>query len=162
MLAGAALLLAGGLPGRTAAEPPPGRDGAAAVVRSSAPLSEPSTQARARRNGAKAESHPGPFTLEPGEESEPYTISFQNTGRSTWTTRDGYHLRNVTTGSRFPLGPEFPPGCDGLPRLQVCSWTITATASNEPGPRKFTFRYRLYRDQKPFGDTIKVQFKVKR
>ncbi len=93
----------------------------------------------------------GPFNLiaAPGQQAQ-FTVTFKNTGNSTWTTSGGYVMVEVSSGTTFALTT-----CDPTPPGITCTKNINASipAGTALGT-VFNFSFRMRHNGALFGDTI--------
>ena len=110
--------------------------------------------AQATTDNSQARTHPGPQPAGLGATAS-YTISFHNTGTSTWSGA-AFVLKRENDGATFPLGTrDAQGGCDPLPPQGNCAWQFSPSRS---APTADTWHYRMYHNGAPFGETIDVQF----
>jgi hypothetical protein len=110
--------------------------------------------AQATTDNAQARSHPGPQPAGPNATAS-YTISFHNTGTSTWSG-PAYVLKRENDGASFPLGTrDAQGGCDPLPPQGNCAWQFSPSRGAATAD---TWHYRMFHNGTPFGETIDVQF----
>ncbi|MBI2906269.1 MAG: S8 family serine peptidase [Chloroflexi bacterium] len=104
-------------------------------------------------DNAQALTGPFNYTLDP-EQRVDFVLKFKNTGATTWRSSEGYAVKNVERGTTGNLG-----SCDGLQPGGDCSWNWWVKAGTTPG--SYGYRYRMYRGDVGFGDTISVTWTVR-
>src|SRR4051812_9911258 len=83
----------------------------------------PAVSAEAAGDGATPASGPFNLTLTPGQQGS-YSISFRNSGTTTWTSNAGYFLKNLDSGATFSLLT-----CDNAAPGQTCSFLVALVPS---------------------------------